>query len=509
MYVHLTSFGGVPRQIVRDNLKAGVLKANWHEPGLNPTYQDVATHYGTAILPARPRDKAKVEVGVQVVERWILARLRDQRFFALAELNSPKLTLLADLNDRPIRPRLTRPSRLGVSRRQLVDELDRPALASLPVEPYVQAEWRQRRVALDYHVDGHCYPVPHRLLRQQVEARITERTVELFHKGERVACHLLGGACGRHTTVTEHMPSSHRRHAGWIHERIQREATAIGAATATLVDVVLRGRPHPEQGFRACLGILRLARHYGVERLEAACKRGLEIGARSYGLINSILQNGLDRQPIARPPSDPTGSSPAGHRAIQPAAHRQAAPCQAPPARHHRGRRLSRCARPRSIAVPAARRRRLDRGAAEPHHKAPPASANRGSPAHSATRPVATTAPSSISASPSSSPELALARGDGRYRRLMKRLGKVRLLILDDWGLEPFGPEQRRDLLEIVEERYGHGATLITSQIPSIGGTTSSVRRPSPTPSSTASSTTPTDSSSRATRCDRLTMQLV
>ena len=284
----LTFFDGVPRQIVPDNLKAGVLQANWHEPGLNPTYQDFATHYGTAILPARPRrprDKAKVEVGVQVVERWILARLRDQRF----------RTLLDDLNGRPMR-------RLGVSRRQLFDELDRPALGALPAEAYVYAEWRQRRVALDYHVDidGHYYSVPHRLLRQQVEARITQRTVELFHKGERVACHLLGGARGRHTTVTEHMPSSHRRHAGWTHERIQREATAIGPDTATLVDVILRSRPHPEQGFRAGLGILRLARHYGVDRLEAACKRGLEIGARSYGSINSILTNGLDRQPLPR-----------------------------------------------------------------------------------------------------------------------------------------------------------------------------------------------------------------
>ena len=309
----LTFLGGVPRQIVPDNLKAGVLKANWHEPGLNPTYQDFATHYGTAILPARPRrprDKAKVEVGVQVVERWILARLRNQRFFSLAELNGAIGALLGELNGRPMR-------RLGVSRRQLFDELDRPALAALPVEPYVYAEWRRRRVALDYHVDidGHYYSVPHRLLRQQLEARITQRTVELFYKGERVACHLLGGARGRHTTVTEHMPSSHRRHAGWTHERIQREATAIGADTATLVDVVLRSRPHPEQGFRACLGILRLARQYGVERLEAACKRGLEIGARSYGSINSILQNGLDRQPLPR--ASPAPELPLDHPNIR------------------------------------------------------------------------------------------------------------------------------------------------------------------------------------------------
>jgi len=291
----LAFFGGVPRQIVPDNLKAGVLKANWHEPGLNPTYQDFATHYGTAILPARPRrprDKAKVEVGVQVVERWILARLRNQRFFSLTELNGAILALLGELNNRPMR-------HLGVSRRQLFDELDRPALAALPVEPYVYAEWRQRRVGLDYHVDvdGHYYSVPHRLLKEQVEARVTQRTIELFHKGERVACHVRGGSRGRHTTLAAHMPSSHRRHAGWTIDRIKRDAAAIGPDTAMLTALILESRPHPEQGFRACLGILRLQRHYGPERLEAACTRGLEIGARSYGSINSILQNGLDRRP--------------------------------------------------------------------------------------------------------------------------------------------------------------------------------------------------------------------
>ena len=301
----LAFFGGVPRQIVPDNLKAGVTKADWHEPVLNATYQDFAAHYGTAILPARPRrprDKAKVEVGVQVVERWILARLRHQRFFSLGELNAAIRGLLAALNERPMR-------HLGVSRRQLFEELDRPALAALPLEPYVYAEWRRRRVGIDYHVeiDGHYYSAPHRLLRQEVEARISERTVELFHKGQRVACHVLGVARGRQTTSPEHMPSSHRRHAGWTHERILQEAAAIGAGTGASAAVILRSRPHPEQGFRACLGILRLARRYGPDRLEAACRRGLGIGARSYGSIASILDKGLDRQPLpsAAPPEAP------------------------------------------------------------------------------------------------------------------------------------------------------------------------------------------------------------
>jgi transposase len=295
----LAFFGGVPAQLVPDNPRVGVDRANWYEPGLNRTYLDLATHYGTAILPARvrrPRDKAKVEVAVLVVERWILARLRHRRFFSLAELNEAMALLVTDLNARPMR-------RLGVSRRDLFLELDHPALKPLPAQAYEYAEWRLRRVSLDYHVDidGHYYSVPYRLIRAQVEARLTTRTVEIFHKGERVAVHLRGTGRGRHTTVPEHMPSAHRRHAEWTIERIGRTAARIGPSTAKLLSIILESRPHPEQGYRVCLGILRLARQYGEPRLEAACDRGLDIGARSYGSIQSILKNGLDRQP--RPPS--------------------------------------------------------------------------------------------------------------------------------------------------------------------------------------------------------------
>jgi transposase len=291
----LAFFGGVPAQLVPDNPRVGVDRANWYEPGLNRTYLDLATHYGTAILPTRvrrPRDKAKVEVAVLVVERWILARLRHRRFFSLAELNEAIALLVTDLNARPMR-------RLGVSRRDLFCELDQPALKPLPAQAYEYAEWRLRRVSLDYHVDidGHYYSVPYRLIREQVEARSTARTVEIFHKGERVAAHLRGTGRGRHTTVADHMPSSHRRHAEWTIERIMRTAARIGPSTAKLVSIILESRPHPEQGYRACLGILRLARQYGEPRLEAACDRGLDIGARSYGSIQSILKNGLDRQP--------------------------------------------------------------------------------------------------------------------------------------------------------------------------------------------------------------------
>ena len=227
-----------------------------------------------------------------VVERWILARLRNRRFFSLAELNQAIAELVADLNARPMR-------RLGVSRRDLFLELDRPALKELPAEPYQYAEWRVRRVGLDYHVeiDGHYYSVPHRLIREQLDARITERTIELFCKGERVAVHMRGIGRGRHTTIPEHMPSAHRRYAEWTIERIGIDAAAIGPSTAKLTALILETRLHPEQGYRACIGILRLARHYGAERLEAACNHGLEIGARSYSSIQSILKHGLDRRP--------------------------------------------------------------------------------------------------------------------------------------------------------------------------------------------------------------------
>ena len=289
----------MPAQLVPDNPRVGVDRANWYEPGLNRTYLDLATHYRTAILPTRtrkPRDKAKVEVAVLVVERWILARLRNRRFFSLAELNRAIWELVADLNARPMR-------RLGVSRRDLFVELDQPALKELPAEPYQYAEWRARRVGLDYHVDidGHYYSVPHRLIREQLDARITERTIELFCRGERVAVHLRGGGRGRHTTIPEHMPSAHRRYAEWTIERIRADAAAIGASTAKLVALILESRPHPEQGYRASIGILRLARHYGADRLEAACDRGLDIGARSYGSIQSILKHGLDRRPPPQP----------------------------------------------------------------------------------------------------------------------------------------------------------------------------------------------------------------
>jgi transposase len=287
-------FGGVPRQVVPDNLKSAVVKACLYDPEVNRTYAEMAAHYDTAIVPARPyrpRDKAKVEVSVQVVERWILARLRNRRFFSLAEANQAIRDLLEELNGRETK-------HLGASRRQLFEALDRPALKPLPAQPYEYAEWKQRRAGLDYHVEvtKHYYSVPHALARQKLWARITDRTIEVFSKDKRVAVHMRGAANRRHTTVAEHMPSAHRRYASWTLERIHRDAAANGPNTEILVDLILANRPHPEQGFRSCIGILRLAKSHGEERLEAACERALEIGAQSYSSLASILKNNLDRR---------------------------------------------------------------------------------------------------------------------------------------------------------------------------------------------------------------------
>jgi transposase len=295
-------FAGVPRQTVCDNLRSGITRACFYEPTVNRTYADMAAHYGTAVIPARPykaRDKAKVEVGVQVVQRWILARLRHRRFFSLGELNIAIRELLVQLNERPMRG-------WGTTRRALYEALDRPALLELPPSPYEYAEWKRCRVNLDYHVeiDKHYYSVPFQLLRQEVEARVTAKTVELFHRGKLVASHLRSLRRHRPSTVPDHMPSSHRRYRDWTHERIQRQAAAIGDDTGALVDVILRSRPHPEQGFRSCIGILRLEKSYGAERLDAACARALALGTRSYTSVATILKNRQDRKAAeADPPS--------------------------------------------------------------------------------------------------------------------------------------------------------------------------------------------------------------
>lgn len=299
----LEAFGGAPALFVPDNAKVAVIKACLYDPQVNRSYAEMAAHYDSAVLPTRPRrprDKAKVEACVLIVERWLFGRLRHRIFYSLAELNAAIGDLLADLNDRRIM------RRVGQTRRQLFEAIDRPALKALPLEPYVFAEWRRRRAGLDYHVEieRHYYSVPYRFAREPVEARITARTIELFHKGERIAAHMRGSGNGRHTTISEHMPSSHRRFADWTIERIATESAAIGPCAALLCEKILTDRPHPEQGFRACLGIVRLVKGFGRERVEAACSRALDIGARTYGSVRSILDNRLDQAPAPRQARD-------------------------------------------------------------------------------------------------------------------------------------------------------------------------------------------------------------
>jgi transposase len=228
---------------------------------------------------------------VQVVQRWILARLRHHRFFSLGELNAAIRELTTQLNDRILRG-------WGTTRRQLFEEIDRPALLPLPA-PYEYAEWKRCRVNLDYHVEiaKHFYSVPFQLLRQEVDARITAKTVEIFHRGKLVAAHPRSLRRHSPSTVPEHMPSSHRRYRDWTHERIQREAATIGDDTAALIELILRSRPHPEQGFRSCIGILGLQKRYGAERLDGACARALALGTRSYSSVAAILKNRQEAKP--------------------------------------------------------------------------------------------------------------------------------------------------------------------------------------------------------------------
>lgn len=303
----LRYFGGVPELLVPDNLASGVSRAHRYEPLLNPTYRDMASHYGTAILPARvrkPRDKAKVETAVQLIERWILARLRHCQFFSLAELNTEIARLLEDLNTRPLRV-------LPGNRRSQFEQIDRPALRPLPATAYVFAEWSHARVHIDYHVaiDGHYYSVPYTLIGQQLDVRLTAHTVEVYRRGQRVGAHARSYDKGRHTTVAEHMPLAHREYAHWTPTRLIAWAGKTGPSTAALVQTLMARRAHPQQAFRSCLGIMRLGKTYGDQRLEAACVRALQIGAHSYRSLESILRRGLDQQPLA--PDTPTSPRPA------------------------------------------------------------------------------------------------------------------------------------------------------------------------------------------------------
>ncbi|MCE5388759.1 MAG: IS21 family transposase [Acidithiobacillus sp.] len=295
--------GGVPVLLVPDNLKAAVTKASRYEPEINRSYRDLAAHYGAVVLPTRPykpKDKAKVEVGVQLVERWILARLRHFQFFSLSDLNHEIRRLLEDLNQRPFK-------QLPGCRKSLFETLERPALQSLPAQPYEFAVWKSAKVSIDYHVvqGGHYYSVPYHLIGERVELRITSQTIEIFHQQQRVASHLRDQGPGRFTTCPEHMPQSHQQHREWSPSRLLGWALSIGPATRDLVRWQLESKPHPEQGYRSCLGLLHLSRRYGKDRLEAACRHALGIGARTTRSVRSILQQGIDQLPKTKPQNNP------------------------------------------------------------------------------------------------------------------------------------------------------------------------------------------------------------
>ena len=300
-------WGGCPEVFVPDNLKSGITTPCRYEPEVNRTYREWAEHYGASVIPARPyrpRDKAKVEVSVQVAERWILARLRNRVFFSLAELNAAIRVLLVEINGRPMR-------RLGKSRHQLFEEIDRPMLRPLPPDRYEIAEWKECRVNIDYHVEveHNLYSVPYALVHESVDARFTSTTVEIFHRSRRVTSHARLFGRGKVSTLPEHMPSSHRAHAEWTPSRILSWAEKTGPATARVLARILQSFPHPEQGFRGCLGILRLGQSHGAGRVEAACRRAERVGSFRYQTVKNILSSKVDQLPFDE--DAPTPAAPA------------------------------------------------------------------------------------------------------------------------------------------------------------------------------------------------------
>ena len=295
----LEFIGGVPRLLVPDQPRALIAHPDAYEPVTARLLEELGEHYGVAVLPARPgrpQDKAKVEVGVQVVERWILAALRHRRLFTLAEVNQAIGALLSELNQRPFKT-------LPGCRRSAFDALDAPALKPLPAVAMVLAQFKPARVNIDYHVafESHYYSVPHQHVGAAVELRITATTLEVLLKRQRIAAHARSALAGGFTTVAEHMPASHRAHRQWTPAKLIAWGERIGAATGAVVRWQMEKRPHPEQGYRSCLGLMRLAREFGDERLEAACARAQTIRAPSYRSVKSILKCGLDRQDTARP----------------------------------------------------------------------------------------------------------------------------------------------------------------------------------------------------------------
>ncbi|MDA1372930.1 MAG: IS21 family transposase [Proteobacteria bacterium] len=302
LQAHVKTFeflGGVPELVVPDNLKSAVRKTHRYEPDLNPSYQQLAAHYQIAIVPARPykpKDKAKAEVAVLIVERWIMARLRHQTFFSLASLNDAISLLLEDLNRRPFK-------KLPGTRLSQFEQLDKPVLRSLPAQPYHYAEIKQARVHIDYHIeyDKHYYSVPHHLVKLAVEVQATDNTVAIYHQGQRVASHPRSYRRGMHSTCSEHMPGAHRAMQEWSPQRFLSWAGDIGAETREVVQHLLQEKRHTEQSYRRILALLSNAKKYGRERLDAACGRALLINSPTRSSVESILKQGLDQVAVETP----------------------------------------------------------------------------------------------------------------------------------------------------------------------------------------------------------------
>ena len=299
----LEYFHGSAAIWVPDNLKSGVTLAHAYEPEINRTYEELAQHYGAVVIPtrvARPKDKPKAEVSVQIAQRWVLAALRHRTFFTLADLNAAIRDRIDVVNARPMKV-------VGVSRRTLFEQLDRPALRPLPTTRYELAEWKTGRVNIDYHVEvaHNFYSVPYQLVRAQVDARATASTVEIFSKGRRVASHARRSGRGQFATRVEHRPRAHRAHAEWTPSRLIAWAEQSGPATGRFVAGLLERRPHPEQGYRACLGLMRLGREHGADRLEAACDRAERLRSYRFRTVEHILTSQQDRLPLDEPPARP------------------------------------------------------------------------------------------------------------------------------------------------------------------------------------------------------------
>ena len=291
----LEYFGAVPEMLVPDQLRSAVKTPHRYEPEINATFAEMARHYATAVVPARPRkpkDKAKVEGGVLVAQRWILASLRNRRFFSLEELNAAIRELLERLNTKPFQ-------KLEGCRRSVFDKLDRPVMTALPTRRYEIGEWKLNvGVNIDYHVeyDHRFYSVPCALMTSRVDVRATATVIELWQCGVRVTSHERShGPKGTAVTDPAHRPRAHREWGNWPPERLVGWAETMGPKTGEVVAAILTRRTHPESGRRACLGLMRLAEKYSRERLEAASGRAMAIKSPTYKSVEAILKTGFDK----------------------------------------------------------------------------------------------------------------------------------------------------------------------------------------------------------------------